>query len=100
MKKKYDQNKLASILAQIAKETRELITKYAFGLVCITTPILMQGQDTVRCIVGVDWSGVTIAHYSGSNYAVKYSPEGQSYIVVGKKKVFIKTRKRNVKIAK
>lgn len=100
--KKYNQNKLSSILAQIAKETRELIAKYAFWLVFIATPILMDGQtaDTVYCITGIRLDGVRVAVHQGNEYVVKYSSDGKSYIVVGTKSVFIKTRKRNDKITK
>lgn len=94
--KKYDQNKLASILARIAKETRDLIAKYAF-VVAMLFPILMEGQtaDTVDCITGIRVDGVCVAIYRGNEYEVKYR-QGQAYFVVGEKFVFIKPRKTDV----
>lgn len=97
--KKYDQKKLSSILAQIAKEARELIAKYAFGLVFITTPILMEARDTVWCVTGIRPDGVLVTIYRGNEYVVKYRQE-QAYFLVGEKIVFIKTRNRHDKVTK
>lgn len=97
--KKYDQNKLSSIIARIARECQEFIEKYSKITTFMLLPILMQGQDTVTCITGVRHDGVLVAIYRGNEYVVEYRQE-QAYFLVGEKIVFIKTRNRHDKVTK